>query len=114
MWRWFYDDISCSFKNIDENERFYFVHSYHASEVEKKYVCATSNYPEKFPCAIKWKNIVAVQFHPEKSQHAGLQLLKNFLNQQLQMQPFIPVICQEIKSIVLQVIDINEMCTGRL
>jgi len=76
----FFDSKNPLFKNIGENERFYFVHSYHASEVEKKYVCATSNYPEKFPCAIKWKNIVAVQFHPEKSQHAGLQLLKNFLN----------------------------------
>jgi glutamine amidotransferase len=68
------------FKNIDQNERFYFVHSYHAEEVENEYILANSCYPESFPCAIKWKNIVAVQFHPEKSQHAGLQLLKNFLN----------------------------------
>lgn len=68
------------FKEIGQNERFYFVHSYHASEVEEKYTSATTSYPDPFPCALKWKNIVAVQFHPEKSQHAGLQLLKNFLN----------------------------------
>lgn len=68
------------FEEIEQNERFYFVHSYHASNVENKYIFATSSYPNLFPCAIKWKNILAVQFHPEKSQHAGLQLLKNFLN----------------------------------
>ncbi|MEO1889589.1 MAG: imidazole glycerol phosphate synthase subunit HisH [Cycloclasticus sp.] len=68
------------FENIEQNERFYFVHSYHASKVGNKYVSATTEYPNSFPSAIKWKNVVAVQFHPEKSQHAGLQLLKNFLN----------------------------------
>ena len=68
------------FKEIGQNERFYFVHSYHASEVEERYTSATTSYPDSFPCALKWKNVVAVQFHPEKSQHVGLQLLKNFLN----------------------------------
>jgi len=68
------------FINIEENERFYFVHSYHASKVENKYVYATTEYPNTFPSALKWNNILAVQFHPEKSHHAGLQLLKNFLN----------------------------------
>ncbi|PHS72965.1 MAG: imidazole glycerol phosphate synthase subunit HisH [Cycloclasticus sp.] len=68
------------FENILNNERFYFVHSYHATKVGNNYVLANANYPYNFPCAIKWKNIVAVQFHPEKSQDVGLQLLKNFLN----------------------------------
>lgn len=68
------------FLNIPQNERFYFVHSYHVEKVENKMACATTNYSKTFPCALKWKNILAVQFHPEKSQHAGLQLLKNFLN----------------------------------
>jgi glutamine amidotransferase len=68
------------FYKIENNERFYFIHSYHASNVENEYISATTNYQNAFPCALKWKNIVAVQFHPEKSQHAGLQLLKNFLN----------------------------------
>ncbi len=68
------------FNGISQNERFYFVHSYHASKVENKYINATSEYPETFPSALKWNNILAVQFHPEKSHGAGLQLLKNFLN----------------------------------
>ena len=68
------------FNKIENNARFYFVHSYHASNVGNKYVSATTNYQNTFPCSIKWENIVAVQFHPEKSQRAGLQLLENFLN----------------------------------
>lgn len=68
------------FIDIAQKERFYFVHSYHAEKMDNGHISATTNYPNPFPCAIKWKNIVAVQFHPEKSQHAGLQLLKNFLN----------------------------------
>jgi len=75
-----YSNNNPLFYNIAQNERFYFVHSYHASDVGEKYISAQTDYPKSFPCAIKWKNVVAVQFHPEKSQHVGLQLLKNFLN----------------------------------
>ncbi|MDX2424756.1 MAG: imidazole glycerol phosphate synthase subunit HisH [Cycloclasticus sp.] len=75
-----YSEKSPLFLDIPQNERFYFVHSYYASEVGNKTECATTNYTKTFSCALKWKNILAVQFHPEKSQHAGLQLLKNFLN----------------------------------
>jgi len=75
-----YSDKNPLFHNIAQNERFYFVHSYHASNVEEKHISALTDYPNSFPCAIKWENVVAIQFHPEKSQHAGLQLLKNFLN----------------------------------
>ncbi|ORU92685.1 MAG: imidazole glycerol phosphate synthase subunit HisH [Cycloclasticus sp. symbiont of Bathymodiolus heckerae] len=75
-----YSNKNPLFENIAQNDRFYFVHSYHAEKVGDNFVSATSNYPNAFPCALKWRNIVAVQFHPEKSQHAGIQLLKNFLN----------------------------------
>ena len=75
-----YSNKTPLFDNIGQDERFYFVHSYHASKVGHEITTATTDYPEPFPCSIKWKNIVAVQFHPEKSQHAGLQLLQNFLN----------------------------------
>tara|TARA_R110002111_G_scaffold124747_6_gene189378 strand:+ start:33367 stop:34011 length:645 start_codon:yes stop_codon:yes gene_type:complete len=68
------------FNKIDQNERFYFVHSYFSTNVGSENIIATTKYPRKFPCALRFKNIVAVQFHPEKSQHAGLQLLTNFLN----------------------------------
>lgn len=68
------------FKGIAQDERFYFVHSYHASQVDPAIVSANTAYPSDFPCALQLDNILAVQFHPEKSQHAGLQLLKNFLH----------------------------------
>jgi glutamine amidotransferase len=66
-------------KNIADNSRFYFVHSYYASGVDPQSVVATTHYPDALTCAIAKENIFAVQFHPEKSQTAGLQLLRNFL-----------------------------------
>ncbi|MEQ1528691.1 MAG: imidazole glycerol phosphate synthase subunit HisH [Methylococcales bacterium] len=66
--------------NIAQDSRFYFVHSYFAKPDELGVVAATSNYPEPFACALAQDNVFAVQFHPEKSQTAGLQLLKNFLH----------------------------------
>jgi len=65
--------------NIPQDSRFYFVHSYYAQPDDTSLVVATAHYPEPFACAISVDNVFAVQFHPEKSQAAGLQLLKNFL-----------------------------------
>lgn len=59
---------------------FYFVHSYFARPVAGEDVAATTDYPAPFASALAHGNIVAVQFHPEKSQAAGLRLLSNFLN----------------------------------
>ena len=66
-------------KNIDQDDRFYFVHSYYADTAEQDFVAATTNYGVEFTSAVSHGNFFAVQFHPEKSQHAGLQLLKNFV-----------------------------------
>ena len=66
-------------ENIEPDSRFYFVHSYYAIPEDASVVAATADYPETFTCALARENIFAVQFHPEKSQAAGLQLLKNFL-----------------------------------
>lgn len=65
--------------NIPQNSRFYFVHSYYARPDNQATVAGTADYPDAFTCALADNNIFAVQFHPEKSQTAGLQLLKNFL-----------------------------------
>ncbi|WAK02033.1 imidazole glycerol phosphate synthase subunit HisH [Methylobacter sp. YRD-M1] len=65
---------------IAQDSRFYFVHSYYARPDEASVIAATANYPEPFACALARDNVFAVQFHPEKSQAAGLQLLKNFLH----------------------------------
>ncbi|CAG1772209.1 glutamine amidotransferase [uncultured bacterium] len=67
-------------KNIEDNSRFYFVHSYYAKPDDTNIIAATSEYPTPFACALAKNNIFAVQFHPEKSQTVGLQLLQNFLH----------------------------------
>jgi glutamine amidotransferase len=67
-------------KGIDQNARFYFVHSYYVCPEDARLVQATSCYPQPFVCAVARDNLFAVQFHPEKSQGAGLMLLKNFVN----------------------------------
>jgi glutamine amidotransferase len=64
---------------IAEGERFYFAHSYHPVPADPGVTLATADYPLPFTCAIARANIVAVQFHPEKSHHAGLRLLANFV-----------------------------------
>jgi imidazole glycerol-phosphate synthase subunit HisH len=64
---------------IPDRSRFYFVHSYYAQPREAALTAATCVYGAPFTCAIARDNIFAVQFHPEKSQSAGLQLLSNFV-----------------------------------
>lgn len=66
-------------KNIAQHSRFYFVHSYYVEPANAGLIAATSQYPVSFTSAIIHENVFAVQFHPEKSQHMGLQLYKNFL-----------------------------------
>lgn len=65
-------------EGIPEDARFYFVHSYYVETTDSTSIAAQSNYPFSFTCAVAKDNIFAVQFHPEKSQHAGLTLLRNF------------------------------------
>lgn len=66
--------------SIPQDSRFYFVHSYYAQPGDERTVAATADYPTPFVCALAQGNIFAVQFHPEKSQAVGLQLLENFLH----------------------------------
>ena len=68
------------FANLKENQlSFYFVHSYHMVSKESEFVAATSEYGYRFPASIIKDNIIATQFHPEKSQDNGLQFLDNFI-----------------------------------
>ena len=64
---------------IPQDDRFYFVHSYYVQPRDASLVQATSDYPQPFVCAVAQDNLFAVQFHPEKSQTAGLKLLQNFM-----------------------------------
>lgn len=63
---------------VAAESRFYFVHSYFPQPEDAGIIAGTSCYPFRFTCAVARDNIFAVQFHPEKSQAAGLALLKNF------------------------------------
>ena len=66
-------------QGIPDRSRFYFVHSYYPAPADRSLVAATCVYGAPFTCAVARDNIFAVQFHPEKSQSAGLQLLSNFV-----------------------------------
>ena len=66
------------FKNIKEGSFFYFVHSYYVVPDEEAVIATTTSYGIDFTSSIQKDNIFACQFHPEKSQQVGLQLLKNF------------------------------------
>ena len=65
-------------QDINNHSRFYFVHSYYMDPQDKNLVAATCDYGLKFVSAIAKDHVFAVQCHPEKSAHDGLQLLKNF------------------------------------
>jgi glutamine amidotransferase len=70
---------SVMFDGIDDNTLFYFVHSYVIEGCNPVIVTGACKYGETFPAAIQAGNIYGTQFHPEKSQRAGLQVLGNFL-----------------------------------
>ncbi len=63
---------------IENNSRFYFVHSYYVDNVKAEHLAGRSEYPNTFAAAVSHNNLFATQFHPEKSHTNGLQLLKNF------------------------------------
>jgi len=65
---------------IEDGTRFYFVHSYFPQPRDAEVVQGTTDYGVPFTCAVARDNIFAVQFHPEKSQTAGLRLLANFVH----------------------------------
>lgn len=67
-------------QNIADGARFYYVHSYYVQATDACNVAGYSEYPKQFTSAIAQDNLFAVQFHPEKSATAGLQMLSNFVN----------------------------------
>ncbi len=66
-----------NFKDMEMPPRFYFAHSYHMVAA-KEYEFGLTHYGYDFPTVLKKDNILAMQFHPEKSHHYGMQILKNF------------------------------------
>lgn len=70
---------TCSlFAGMPKNPAFYFVHSFQLNPTDSQAIIATSEYGGPITACVQKANIFGVQFHPEKSQRDGLQLLKNF------------------------------------
>ncbi|MBI3152922.1 MAG: imidazole glycerol phosphate synthase subunit HisH [Chloroflexi bacterium] len=67
------------FDQINDEAYVYFNHSYYCQAGDSSDVIATTDYGINYACAVRHENIFGVQFHPEKSQQVGLQILKNFL-----------------------------------
>ncbi len=67
-------------RGVPQGEWFYFVHSFHAEPSDHQEILGESDYGQRFTCAVARDNIIATQFHPEKSAAAGLQLLSNFVS----------------------------------
>ena len=66
-------------RNLPDRPWFYFVHSYHCVPTDNSWVAATTDYGRPFVSVVARGNVMATQFHPEKSQAAGMQLLRNFV-----------------------------------
>ncbi len=67
------------FKDIKDKSHMYFVHSYEFVPTDKNSISATTDYSSKHVCAIEEENIFGTQFHPEKSDKLGLQIIDNFM-----------------------------------
>jgi glutamine amidotransferase len=67
------------FQWLPDNSEFYFVHSFYPAPADDRFVVGWTDYGRNFCAAVARKNLVAVQFHPEKSGRPGLQILANFI-----------------------------------
>jgi len=67
------------FKGVENNSHMYFVHSYEFIPQEKSVVSATTDYSTNIVCSVEKENIFGTQFHPEKSDNAGLKIISNFI-----------------------------------
>ena len=68
------------YKGIENKSHMYFVHSYEFIPEDKNVISATTDYSSKIVCSVEKKNLFGTQFHPEKSDKIGLQIIKNFIN----------------------------------
>ena len=68
------------FKDIENNSHMYFVHSYEFIPTDRNVVSATTDYSSNIVCSVEKGNVFGTQFHPEKSDKAGLKIINNFIN----------------------------------
>ena len=74
------ENVSNVFKEVNNKDHAYFIHSYEFIPEDKKNISITTNYGKDVMAALSSGNIYGSQFHPEKSQKTGLKILTNFLN----------------------------------
>ena len=67
-------------KDVENNSHMYFVHSYEFIPEDKSVISATTDYSSNIVCSVEKENIFGTQFHPEKSDKLGLQIIQNFIN----------------------------------
>ena len=68
------------YKGIENKSHMYFVHSYEFIPEDKNVISATTDYSSNIVCSVEKENIFGTQFHPEKSDKLGLQIINNFIN----------------------------------
>jgi glutamine amidotransferase len=71
--------LSALFEGIEDGSNFYFTHSYQCEPAHASDVLATVVHATEFPCVVRKEHMFGIQFHPEKSSHKGLAVLKNFV-----------------------------------
>ncbi len=98
------------FNGMQGDEKFYFVHSYHVAPASEEFVLTTTDYEYEFVSAIQKGNIIATQFHPEKSGKAGLALLENFLSET--REEIIPRACPEKTKLAKRIIACLDVRTN--
>ncbi|MCX8110842.1 MAG: imidazole glycerol phosphate synthase subunit HisF [Syntrophorhabdaceae bacterium] len=103
------------FNSLSGNEYLYFVHSYVVDPQDKTCILTTTDYGEEFVSSVEVGNVMATQFHPEKSGDVGLTILKNFLEDGI--SPVIPDSALETTTLVKRIVacmDVREDDEGRL
>lgn len=66
--------------SVSLDDRFYFVHSFHVTDIDENLVIGSTNYGYTFPSVIRQGNIIGIQCHPERSHSSGVRVMKNFLD----------------------------------
>jgi len=98
------------FNGFQGDEKLYFVHSYHVAPTSAETILTTTDYGYEFVSAIQKGNIIATQFHPEKSGKAGLALLENFLA--TTREAVIPASCPEKTTLAKRIIACLDVRTN--
>ena len=103
------------FSGLSGEEKFYFVHSYHVVPEDRGVVLTTTDYGCEFVSSIQLGNVIATQFHPEKSGSSGLKILENFLrSKEEQSIPVSPTQDTKLAKRIIACLDVRTNDQGDL